>query len=146
MDTYTFYFSAEKTQSGVVENFSDRKAVTHFSENGEYTQQSYAVKEAELVMEKSHGAVGIITRDSDDESISVSLPSNGEESTKVKQLNSFLNTSIEENNVEKNNLVRSNLKRQILRILSTDDEEDEIAELPFISNNEELKLIDQEKT
>ena len=75
--------------------------------------------------------VGIITRDSDDESLSVSLPSNGEESMKVKQINSFLNTSATEIPGEGNEAVRNSLKNRILRILSTDDEEEDIDDEPF---------------
>jgi len=56
------------------------------------------------------------------------LPSNGEEPNKNK-LTSFVDASPPAGiKPDKNDFVRNSLKKQILSILSTDDEEDEINE------------------
>ena len=75
------------------------------------------------------GQIGIITSDSDDESISISLPSNAEDSNKLQQIDSFLNINPVDGKDNKA-YTHDKLKKEILKILSTDDEEDEIHESP----------------
>ena len=73
---------------------------------------------------------GIDVQDSDDESLSISLPSNNED-TRNHLTDKEFNDKHE--NMDEQNLARSTLKKQILRILSTDDEE----EIEPIRNNPE---------
>ena len=76
-----------------------------------------ALDEQEYRFDSIGGQIGIITCDSDDESISISLPSNAEDSNKLQQKDNHAYT-------------HNKLKNEILKILSTDDEEDEIHESP----------------
>ena len=72
---------------------------------------------------------GIIGNNSDDESLSISLPSNGEEKSYKLPTNTLVDS---EKNELKKETVRNTLKKQILRILSTDDEDE------IISGSEDL--------
>lgn len=76
-----------------------------------------APDEQEYRFDSIGGQIGIMTCDSDDESISISLPSNAEDSNKLQQKDNHTYT-------------HNKLKNEILKILSTDDEEDEIHESP----------------
>ena len=73
--------------------------------------------------------------DSDDESLSISLPSNNENTNNL--LSTYTLTDTEKITFKKDN-VRNTLKKQILRILSTDDEE----ELDSTSEGHRIEITD----
>ena len=80
---------------------------------------------------------GIIGNNSDDESLSISLPSNGEEKSNKLPTNTLVDSKTNE---LKKQTVRNTLKKQILRILSTGDEEE------IISGSEDLIEKKSEET
>ena len=101
-----------------------------------------ALDEQEYRFDSIGGQIGIITCDSDDESISISLPSNAEDSNKLQQIDSFLNINPADGKGNKA-YTHNTLKKEILKILSTDDEEDEIHESP--RNEAEADKISMEE-
>ena len=101
-----------------------------------------ALDEQEYRFDSIGGQIGIITCDSDDESISISLPSNAEDSNKLQQIDSFLNIKPVDGKDNKA-YTHNKLKKEILKILSTDDEEDEIHESP--RNEAEADKISMEE-
>ena len=130
----------ESTHSESVESSSAIEPVTEVLKDVNLispTESSQKIED-ENTFDESGDAIGITTRDSDDESISISLPSNGEESNKDK-VNSFLNATSDETKLDQNDFVRNSLKKQILRILSTDDEDDEMNESPLKNQTERIK-------
>ena len=135
----------EYTTSGSVESSSAIEPLTEVSKDAVSNARPTSQEgETEYFTEGNRSSVGIITRDSDDESLSVSLPSNSEESNKLKQINSFLNTSAADVPVDRNQTVRNSLKNRILRILSTDDEDEDNADESSNNFNEGLTKVDVE--
>ena len=128
-------FLDENTNSGSVESSSAIEPVTEVLKDADVISQSQTSPntQGDNVLDINEG-IGMGTRDSDDESLSISLPSNGEDTDNLK-LDTHDSATGKQN--DKNNSIRNSLRKQILRILSTDDED----ETDFLASKNQTEQI-----